>query len=141
MSGQQIVDSASLLAHLPCPIVFDHMGRLPPKEGPDYPAFRVIADLLDRRRAWVKLAGAYLNTEQGPPDYADAMQLAQAFVRIAPERLVWGSDWPHTLDKRAPDDALLLDLLTAWTGDIGPVNHMDSTACFSRRQPCRLSVV
>jgi predicted TIM-barrel fold metal-dependent hydrolase len=118
MSGDQIVDAAALLDRLPCPIVFDHMGRLPPKQGPDHPAFRIIGNLLDKNKAWVKLSGAYLNTEQGPPAYADATRIARAFVKIAPERLVWGSDWPHVTELRhLPDDALLFDLLTEWAGD------------------------
>ena len=115
MSGAQIVETAAMLGRLPCPIVFDHMGRLPPKLGPDHPAFRVIVDLIDKGRAWVKLAGAYLNTERGPP-YADATRTAQAFVTEAPERLVWGSDWPHVTETHKPDDAELFDLLTVWAG-------------------------
>ena len=115
MSGAQIVETAAMLGRLPCPIVFDHMGRLPPKLGPDHPAFRVIVDLIGKGRAWVKLAGAYLNTERGPP-YADATRTAQAFVTEAPERLVWGSDWPHVTETHKPDDAELFDLLTVWAG-------------------------
>jgi D-galactarolactone isomerase len=118
MSGEQIVETAAMLDRLPCPIVFDHMGRLPPKPGPDHPAFPVIVDLVSKGRAWVKLAGAYLNTEQGPP-YADATRIAQAFVAQAPERLVWGSDWPHVTEKHKPDDAVLFDLLAMWAGSNG----------------------
>lgn len=115
MSGDQIVETAAMLNRLPCPIVFDHMGRLPPKQGPDHPAFAVIVDLVGKGRAWVKLAGAYLNTEQGPP-YVDATRIAQAFVAQAPERLVWGSDWPHVTETHKPDDAELFDLLAVWAG-------------------------
>jgi D-galactarolactone isomerase len=118
MSGEQIAETAAILNRLPCPIVFDHMGRLPPKPGPDHPAFPVIVDLVSKGRAWVKLAGAYLNTEQGPP-YADATRIAQAFVAQAPERLVWGSDWPHITEKHKPDDAILFDLLAIWAGSNG----------------------
>jgi D-galactarolactone isomerase len=116
MSGDQIAEASALLGRLPCPIVFDHMGRLPPKQGPDHRAFPVIADLVAKGRAWVKLAGAYLNTEQGPP-YADATRIARAFVAHAPERLVWGSDWPHVTEAHKPDDAELFDLLTLWAGN------------------------
>lgn len=115
MSGDQIVETASLLDRLPCPIVFDHMGRLPPNRGPDHPAFAVIIDLVSKGRAWVKLAGAYLNTELGPP-YDDATRIAQAFVAQAPERLVWGTDWPHITEVHKPDDAELYDLLPVWAG-------------------------
>jgi D-galactarolactone isomerase len=118
MSGEQIVETAAMLNRLPCPIVFDHMGRLPPKLGPDHPAFAVIVDLVSKGRAWVKLAGAYLNTDQGPP-YADATRIAQAFVARVPERLVWGSDWPHVTEQHKPDDAVLFDLLAVWAGSNG----------------------
>jgi D-galactarolactone isomerase len=117
MLGNQIVEQAALLNRLPCLIVFDHMGRLPPAEGPDHPAFGIIVGLLYKGRAWLKLSGAYLNTEQGPPVYADATRIAQSFVKAAPTRLVWGSDWPHTTEQHKPDDAQLFDLLTTWAGD------------------------
>jgi predicted TIM-barrel fold metal-dependent hydrolase len=118
MSADQIVEAASILDQLPCPIVYDHMGRLPPRQGESHPAFAVISRHLQAGKAWVKLSGAYLNTEIGPPDYPDATRIAQAFVKVAPERLVWGSDWPHTTEPHKPDDALLLDLLTVWAGDL-----------------------
>ena len=68
----------------------------------------------------MKLASAYFNTEVGPPTYADATLIAQAFVKAAPERLVWGSDWPHPSASAAsgkPDDSLLFDLLSTWAPD------------------------
>jgi predicted TIM-barrel fold metal-dependent hydrolase len=117
MSGSQIQDQAALLNRLPCPIVFDHMGRLQPRKGPDDPAFRVIAGLVERGRTWVKLGGAYLNTDEGPPDYPDATRTAKALVALAPERLVWGSDWPHVTERNKPNDAGLFDLLAVWAGN------------------------
>ncbi|WP_458351525.1 amidohydrolase family protein [Methylobacterium amylolyticum] len=77
MSAAQIAENAALLNRLPCGIVFDHMGRLPPSKGPDDPAFKTIGGLVDRGRTWVKLAGAYLNTEVGPPGYPDATRVAK----------------------------------------------------------------
>jgi predicted TIM-barrel fold metal-dependent hydrolase len=75
--------------------------------------------LIDKGRTWVKLSGAYSNSKVGPPEYPEATKVAQAFVRAAPERLVWGSDWPHPglPDGRKPDDALLFDLLSEWAPD------------------------
>lgn len=116
LSAAQIVEHAGLIARLPCPVVIDHMGRLPPRAGPAHPAFAAIARLVERGRIWVKLSGAYLDTEDGPPDYADATRIARAFVRLAPERLVWGSDWPHVTEARKPDDARLFELLSDWAG-------------------------
>ena len=84
--------------------------------GIDHPSHRIVRELLDKRRAWVKLSGAYLNSKIGPPSYPEPTKIAQAFVRAAPERLVWGSDWPHpsVAPGQKPDDAVLFDLLPIW---------------------------
>jgi predicted TIM-barrel fold metal-dependent hydrolase len=92
------------------------MGRIPLPEGASHPAFRTITRRIEGGRGWVKLSGAYMETKVGPPSYADAGELARAFVAFAPERMVWGSDWPHptmALDQK-PDDARLFDLLAEW---------------------------
>jgi D-galactarolactone isomerase len=118
MRPDQIAGAADLWQRLPSPIVFDHMGRLQ-GAGIDDPAFAVMRRLIDRGRTWVKISGAYIETKVGPPTYADATKVAQAFVRAAPERMVWGSDWPHpSLDAgHKPNDAVLLDLLAEWAPD------------------------
>jgi predicted TIM-barrel fold metal-dependent hydrolase len=117
MRGDQVVDAADLWRRLPSPIVFDHMGRPPQPAGVDHAAFAIIRQLIDQGRTWVKLSGAYLDTTVGPPTYADVASVAQAFVAAAPERMVWGSDWPHPTEKEKPDDAVLFDLLGAWAPD------------------------
>lgn len=117
MSADQLVAHAEMIARLPCPIVIDHMGRLPPARGIAHPAFDVMRRLLDGGRCWVKLSGAYLNTEVGGPDYPDATAVAKALVAFAPDRVVWGSDWPHVTEPHKPDDADLLDLLATWAGN------------------------
>jgi len=117
MPGGMIAEHADLLRRLPSQIVIDHMGRFPPAVGVAHSAYQVILGLIDKDRTWVKLAGAYLNTQIGPPTYADATRIAQAFVKAAPERLVWGSDWPHPTENNKPDDALLFDLLATWAPD------------------------
>ena len=117
MRGDQIVANADMLRKLPSTIVIDHMGRVPLADGTSHDAFKVIRELIDRGRTWVKLSGAYQDTKIGPPTYADATLLAQAFVKAAPERMVWGSDWPHPTEKDKPNDALLFDLLSEWVPD------------------------
>lgn len=115
MRADQILENAEMLKRLPSTIVFDHMGRLSPTAGIGDPAFQVICQLIDNGRVWVKLSGAYLNTVVGPPSYSDATSIAQAYIQAAPERLVWGSDWPHPTEKESkPDDAVLFDLLLDW---------------------------
>ena len=117
MLGDKIVEIADLLQRLPSPIVFDHLGRIPQPAGIGHPAFRVVSTLVDKGKAWVKLSGAYIDTKSGPPAYADTTKVAQAYVKAAPERLVWGSDWPHPTEKEKPDDAVLFDLLAIWVPD------------------------
>ncbi len=116
MEGEQVVELADILRRLPTPLVFDHLGNPPLPAGIDHPSHAIIRGLIDKGRTWVKLSGAYSNTKIGPPDYPEATRIAQAFVKAAPERLVWGSDWPHPTmpDNNKPDDALLFDLLTVW---------------------------
>jgi D-galactarolactone isomerase len=117
MLGDQIVQLADMLRRLPTPVVIDHLGRLPQPAGIDHAAFAVIRTLLDGGRAWMKLSGAYMDTRAGPPGYSDVSAVARAFVKAAPERMVWGSDWPHTTAERTPDDAVLFDLLAEWAPD------------------------
>ncbi len=118
MGGEQIVALSDLLGRLPVPMVFDHLGNPPLPAGTAHPSHQFIRRLLDAGRAWVKLSGAYLNSKIGPP-YPEATSIAQAFVKAAPQRLVWGSDWPHPTSPgpRKPDDAMLFDLLLDWAPD------------------------
>ncbi len=113
-----ITSAADLWRRLPCPVVFDHLAHVRGTDADDA-AFTLVSELLQRGNAWVKLSGAYMDTKVGPPSYADKTRIAQAYVRMAPDRLVWGSDWPHPTEKASnkPDDAILFDLLTVWAPD------------------------
>ena len=116
MLADRLAEMAEMIARLPCTIVIDHMARIPPAQGVDHPAFDLVKRLLDSGRTWVKLSGAYLDTRAGPPGYIDVRAVARALIRYAPDRCVWGSDWPHpTETETKPDDAALLDLLTEWS--------------------------
>ncbi len=119
MLGAQIIETADLLQRLSSPIVFDHMARLPQPAGVNHPAFALVLKLIEKDRTWVKLSGAYADTRTGPPTYADVSKVAQAYVKASPERMVWGSDWPHPTEKAdaKPDDAVLFDLLADWAPD------------------------
>ena len=125
VEGEQIVALADVMRRLPTPMVFDHLAN-PGPAGTNHPSHAIVRGLIDRGRTWVKLSGAYSNSRVGPP-YPDATRIAQAFVRAAPERLVWGSDWPHPgvvamADK--PDDAVLFDLLAVWAPDEATRNRI-----------------
>jgi D-galactarolactone isomerase len=111
----KIVEIMPILQRVSSPIVFDHLAHIPEPDGINHPLFGQIRALIDKGRTWVKLSGAYADTKIGPPTYADSTAVAQAYVKAAPERLVWGSDWPHPSERETkPDDAILLDLLLVW---------------------------
>jgi len=124
MRPEQIVAAGDIFNRLTCPIVFDHVGALSPI-GTEHPAFDVLRRLIEKGQTWVKLSGAYLDPKAGPDgavvmghttDYSKAGVVAKAFLKLAPERMVWGSDWPHPSEApdHKPDDALLFDLLAQW---------------------------
>ena len=117
MELDQIEANAAMLNRLPSQIVFDHLAKLGTTSGIKHPVYRIVRGLLDAGKAWVKLSGAYLNSTAGPPAYPEASPVAQAFVKAAPGRVVWGSDWPHPTPKIPADDAGLLDLLGEWAPD------------------------
>lgn len=83
------------LAQLPTPIVIDHMGLARAELGTSQPGFSTLLRLLDNGRTWVKVSGSY-RVSHAAPDYADAVPLARALIDANPERMVWGTDWPHT---------------------------------------------
>lgn len=118
-----LLDAASLeelaprLARVEVPFVVDHMGFRPTERGLHDAGFQALLRLLDHPLAWVKLAGSYRVSSKGG-DYRDTIPFAHALVAKAPERLVWGSDWPHVaVPGRMPNDGDLLDLLGEWVPD------------------------
>lgn len=106
------------LLDLPTEIVLDHFGHVPAEDGVDQPAFGAILRLLDTGRVWVKLSGPMRCTSEEPP-YPSVAPLARALVAHRPDRLIWGSDWPHVNmnDRTMPNDGDLLDLLLDWVPD------------------------
>lgn len=117
-TAEQLLEHGRRLLKLPVTVVFDHLARLPVSQGTQHPAFGLVRELLLQGRAWVKLSGAYLNTALPPGQgYADLHAVARAWVALAPDRVVWGSDWPHTTEPlHKPDDSALFDLLYDWAG-------------------------
>jgi len=112
---EQLVALAPVLAELPVPLVIDHMARIDPADGIGGEAYAVARRLLDRGNTWMKLSGVYMRSRDGAPAYSDALDLGRALVAAAPERLVWGSDWPHTTEAPGTvNDADLTDVLAAW---------------------------
>jgi predicted TIM-barrel fold metal-dependent hydrolase len=115
-SPSQFIRAADLLPSLPCPIIFDHLAHVLNASTSD-PGFALISSLLAKGNTWMKLSGAYIDSKVGPPTYADCTAVAKAYVKQAPDRCVWGTDWPHPTTPNKPDDAVLLDLLAVWVPD------------------------
>ncbi|MEU6407840.1 amidohydrolase family protein [Microbispora sp. NPDC046933] len=119
LSGREVADHASLIRSLPCRVVIDHLARVEIAEGAGGPALRSLRALIDTGDVWVKVSGVDRVSRQGPP-YADAVALAAALVAYAPDRMLWGTDYPHVnIQGDAPDDGLLVDLLAEIAPDPG----------------------
>lgn len=119
MLGDDIATNADLLKRLPVTVVFDHLGRIPQPAGTGHPAFAIIGSLLEKGKAYVKLSSIYQDTKVGPPSYEDMGALARGYLKVAPDRVLWASDWPHPSPGKfgRPDDAVLMDLAAEWAGD------------------------
>jgi predicted TIM-barrel fold metal-dependent hydrolase len=120
MPADQLVQMEPLLMSLPVPVIIDHLGRAVDTKGPQYVTVR---KLLDSGHGWVKVSGAYLYGGGTAPHYSGASEAARGYIKAAPERCVWGSDWPHPdatkkLNPVAmPDDVTLLNLFAEWVPD------------------------
>lgn len=123
------VDARSLeelvprLRRLPVDVVFDHMGHVPAAAGVGHPGFAALLGLMQQGRFWVKLSAPYRLSEL-PYPYDDVTPFARALIAAAPDRVVWGSDWPHPAvpghmpaNFVMPNDGDLLDILALWTDD------------------------
>jgi 2-pyrone-4,6-dicarboxylate lactonase len=99
------------------PVVIDHMGRTDAHLGTQTPGFLSLLRLLGDGGCWIKVSGAHRISGR-PPDYPDARPFYEALMRTNPERLVWGSDWPHPrMEAEMPDAGNLFELFQAWTPD------------------------
>ena len=108
---------ADLLDGLPCPYVIDHMARVDAAAGLDQEPFQALLRLMDDERCWVKVSGAERLTAAGAPPYDDVVPFARALIDAAPDRILWGTDWPHPNVRHMPDDGDLLDLLADFAPD------------------------
>lgn len=105
------------LADFPVDVVFGHLGYMRTDKGLAAPGFQALLRLLKAGRSWVKLTGPYRISTSALP-YADVAPFAQALIQAAPERVLWGSDWPHVMLKGTmPNDGEIADLLQAWIPD------------------------
>ncbi|MGX1096795.1 amidohydrolase family protein [Amorphus sp. MBR-141] len=102
---------APVLKRIPLTMVIDHMGRVDASRGLDQPAFRLLQELMEDTRFWVKVSGCERVSRAGPP-FHDAVPFARSLVEAFPDRALWGTDFPHPNIKRfMPNDGELVDLL------------------------------
>ena len=111
--SQDLEELAPFFTALPTRVIVDHMGRPDVTKGLDHPDFRRFLALLDaHENIWSKVSGAERLSISGPPDYRDFVPFARLVVERYPDRVLWGTDWPHpNLKTHMPDDGNLVDVL------------------------------
>lgn len=115
--SEELVALAPRLRALPNPFVLDHLGHVLGSEGVDSPGMRAVLDLLETERCWVKLASLYRSSSQ-PYPHEDMLPMIHRVAAARPDRLLWGSNWPHPIYAGAmPNDGDLVDLIPLWTPD------------------------
>lgn len=119
---QFLIDVSRALELLPrigrlgCGVVIDHMGYLSPTPGPDVGAMKALEKFVADKGWWVKLSGAY-RLVQKLADMTLVTPIAQRLIRANPDRMLWGSDWPHVSVREMPDTTTLLSMLADWAPD------------------------
>ena len=132
MHVDEFPDLDRMLDGLPVDVVFGHLGYVRAEKGTDVPGFQALLRLLRGGRAWVKFTGPYRISSQ-PLPHADTVAFAHALLATAPDRIVWGSDWPHVMTRWTipmPNDGALADLLLDWIPDAA-----SATACSPTIRP------
>jgi len=117
LAPTHLVELAPRLEKLRCDFVIDHIGDIQAARGTGQPAFQALLRLLNTGRCWTKLSAGYHASQQSPP-YPEVIPLAHALVAARPDRLLWGTDWPHAnLAGPMPNSTEFLDLLLDWVPD------------------------
>lgn len=117
VQGARLPELERHLSALPCPLVIDHIAHVPQPGGLSSDALRTARRLVERGNTWITLSGPYVDSKTGAPVYEDVAPVAKALIDMAPERILWGTDWPHPTEKtQKPDDANLLDIIANWIG-------------------------
>jgi 2-pyrone-4,6-dicarboxylate lactonase len=109
LDATDLAEFKDLFRKIPVPMVIDHMGRVVAKDGLHQQPFKVLLEAMRNEKMWVKVTGAERVSSMGPP-FTDAVPFARALIEAAPERILWGTDWPHPNVKWMPNDGDLVDL-------------------------------
>jgi predicted TIM-barrel fold metal-dependent hydrolase len=123
---EHLLESEAFIRTLPIPTVIDHMARVDVSAGMAQPAFELLLDLLSDERFWTKIccvdkisAHPVANVPDGVP-FKDVIPFARAVISTAPDRIIWGTDWPHGntfITGRVPNEGALLDLFAEFAPD------------------------
>ena len=117
-AGPELPGLLPLLRTLDAPISIGHFAYMPAKEGVDYPPFRALLDLVEAGNTWIKLSGPNRLGVGDLPPWPEVVPLAHALVEARPDRMLWGTDWPHPNKFEVqPNDADLLEQLELWAPD------------------------
>ncbi len=122
LDAANIPEFEPLFREFRLPVVIDHMGRPPAQDGLDQAPFRILLDLLRAPNWWVKVSGSERISHAGPP-FHDAIPFARRLMEVAPDRTLWGTDWPHPNVRWEPDEADLVDLLPEF-GDAAALHRV-----------------
>lgn len=117
LDAESVAEFRPLLARLPAPYVLDHMGTVKAAKGMDGENLKALLALQrEDEKCWVKISAPERASAAGAP-YLDAVPIAKALIDNAPDRVIWGSDWPHPNLKVMPDDGDLVDLIPQYAPD------------------------
>ncbi|MBN3778134.1 amidohydrolase family protein [Burkholderia sp. Ac-20345] len=116
MDARHLPELMPRLVTLPVTGVIDHIGHMPVALGIEDPGYVALRRLVVEHGYWVKLSGAYRISDRFQT-FEDVAPVARALIEDAPDRMLWGSDWPHVSLQRVPDTGRLLNLLHAWAPD------------------------
>jgi 2-pyrone-4,6-dicarboxylate lactonase len=114
LDAPDIIPLSPMIKRLPLPFVVDHMGRVPAKDGVDQPPLRALLELSRLENCWIKVCGA---ERISMPPYDAAIPIAHALVQAAPQRVLWGTDFPHPNATHEADEADLVDLVPQYAPD------------------------
>ncbi len=114
MDAADIAELTPMMRALPLPFIIDHMGRVDSRLGPGQPALQALLELAKLERCWIKVSGAERISD---PPFAAAIPVARRIIEACPDRVLWGTDFPHPNLKIAVDEADLVDLLPAFAPD------------------------
>jgi predicted TIM-barrel fold metal-dependent hydrolase len=124
---KSLIEQEQRIRRAPIPVIIDHIARVKPAEGLNQPGFQLLLELIKLKHVWTKVSGAdkicetMVHSYHGLP-FVEVIPYAQAVIAAAPDRVIWGTDWPHSNNfapGHTPNDGDLVDLLAAFAPDEG----------------------